>query len=186
MTVNSYPVLFNITPLGTTATLIYTVPTGTSLQGMALKLTNVDATTVRSATVYAVSPDVKGSGTHDGSGNAATLSDSTASFTTNQWAGYTINNVTDGSTGTVTANTSTTITATLSGGTDNDWDASDVYELYEAPLDANTVVPTMSIAPKDYTLVPLERLDAGTAIYALCSSANKVNLSAVGGKLHSV
>ncbi len=66
-------------------------------------------------------------GTHTGSANAATLTDSGKSWTTNQWVGYFIKNVTDGSMGLITANTGTTITATLSGGTENDWDASDAY-----------------------------------------------------------
>lgn len=66
-------------------------------------------------------------GTHDGSANAATLSDSGASFTTDEFVGMEVLNITDGSHGTITANSTSTITATLSGGTDNDWDASDVY-----------------------------------------------------------
>ena len=66
-------------------------------------------------------------GTHTGSGNAAVLTDSTKSWTTNQWVGYRIKNTTDGSFAIITANTATTITGTLQGGTDNDWDASDVY-----------------------------------------------------------
>lgn len=70
------------------------------------------------------------SGTHTGSNNAAVLTDSTASWEEDEWVGYTIENTTDGSSATVTANTATTITATLSGGTDNDWDTSDVYILY--------------------------------------------------------
>lgn len=68
------------------------------------------------------------SGTHDGAGNAAALTDSTAAFPTDvDLIGGTIYNLTDGSSGTITANTGTTVTATLSGGTDNDWDVSDVY-----------------------------------------------------------
>lgn len=74
------------------------------------------------------------SGTHDGAGNAATLSDSTATWTTNEWVGYTLKNTTDVSQGTVTANDGTTITATLTGGTDDDWDASDAYEIVSSNL----------------------------------------------------
>lgn len=66
-------------------------------------------------------------GTHTGSSNAATLSDSTRSWTTDIYVGKTIYNLTDGSSGTITANTSNTITATLSGGSENDWDSGDVY-----------------------------------------------------------
>lgn len=66
-------------------------------------------------------------GTHTGSANAAVLTDSTKSWTTDQWVGYRIRNTTDGSFTTITANTATTITGVLQGGTDNDWDASDAY-----------------------------------------------------------
>lgn len=78
-------------------------------------------------------------GSHDGSNNASVLTDSGASWTTNQWVGYRLYNVTDGSSGAITANTGTTITATLSGGTDNDWDTSDVYEIRHGDY-ANTSV----------------------------------------------
>lgn len=70
-------------------------------------------------------------GTHTGSGNAATLTDSTKSWTTSQWVGYRIKNTTDGSFAIITANDATTITATLQGGTDNDWDASDAYVIVD-------------------------------------------------------
>lgn len=66
-------------------------------------------------------------GTHDGSANAAVLTDSTKSWTVSQWVGYRIRNTTDGSFTTITANDATTITGVLQGGTDNDWDASDAY-----------------------------------------------------------
>jgi len=72
-------------------------------------------------------------GTHDGAGNSATLIDSTRDFT-----GFNIRlnldivkNTTDGSQGIITAVTSTTVVATLAGGTDNDWDASDAYEIVD-------------------------------------------------------
>lgn len=76
---------------------------------------------------------------HDGSGNAATLSDSKQNWETNQWVGATLTNVTDGSTATVTANTSTTITGTLSGGTDNDWDLNDQYTVAHTIPDTDTI-----------------------------------------------
>jgi len=69
------------------------------------------------------------SGTHDGAGNAATLTDSGKSFTTSEFVGFHIRNTTDGSLCKVTANDATTVTCTLAGGTDNDWDASDAYEI---------------------------------------------------------
>lgn len=66
-------------------------------------------------------------GTHDGSSDSATLTDSGASWTTDQWAGRRIINVTDGSEGTIKSNTATTITVSLYGGQDNDWDSGDEY-----------------------------------------------------------
>ena len=41
-----------------------------------------------------------------------------------------LKNTTDGSEGAITAVTQDTITATLAGGTDNDWDVDDEYEVY--------------------------------------------------------
>lgn len=70
-------------------------------------------------------------GTHDGAANAATLADTTATFVAGELVGGIVRNITDGSIGTITANTATTVTATLSGGTDNDWDVSDVYQVQE-------------------------------------------------------
>jgi len=68
-------------------------------------------------------------GTHDGAADASALTDTTKSWTINEFVGHTITNTTDGSSGTVTANTATTVTATLSGGTENDWDVDDAYTI---------------------------------------------------------
>ena len=68
-------------------------------------------------------------GTHTGAADQSVLTDSGKSWTTDEWVGYYIYNTTDGSFGEITENTATTITATLVGGTDNDWDASDVYKI---------------------------------------------------------
>lgn len=58
------------------------------------------------------------------------LTDSTASWTADEWIGYWIKNVTDGSVGLITDNDATTITVDeLYGGTDNDWDQNDVYNI---------------------------------------------------------
>lgn len=69
------------------------------------------------------------SGAHDGAADAAVLTDSGETWTTDEFVGYTIYNTTDSSWGIITANTATTITATLEGGTDNDWDVSDAYKI---------------------------------------------------------
>lgn len=67
------------------------------------------------------------SGAHTGSANASVLTDSSANWTADEHIGKVIYNVTDGSSATITDNTTNTITATLSGGTEDDWDTSDVY-----------------------------------------------------------
>lgn len=66
-------------------------------------------------------------GTDDTSANAAFMTDTTASFTTNAFVGYVIKNTTDGSQALITANDATTVTGTLYGGTEDDWDSSDAY-----------------------------------------------------------
>lgn len=68
-------------------------------------------------------------GTHDGAADAAVLTDSGETWTTDEWVGYTIKNITDGSQALITANTATTITGVLYGGTDNDWDIGDTYHI---------------------------------------------------------
>lgn len=76
--------------------------------------------------------EISGLGSHNGSANASTLTDLTKGWETDVWVGKTLHNLTDGSSGTITANTATTITATLSGGSENDWDVDDEYEVEEA------------------------------------------------------
>jgi hypothetical protein len=71
--------------------------------------------------------ETDGSGSHDGSSGASTLTDTGQSWSSNEWSGYEVWNTTDGSHGTVSANTAATVSANLSGGADNDWDAGDQY-----------------------------------------------------------
>jgi len=80
-----------------------------------------------SATYLVLAPTITGS--HTGSNNTSVLTDSTKSWGVNTLIGRVISNTTDGSTATIIANTATTVTATLSGGTDNDWDTSDIYSI---------------------------------------------------------
>lgn len=76
-------------------------------------------------------PAFTDSGTHDGANNASALTDSTQSWTTDALVGATVKNITDGSSATITANTATTVTATLSGGTDDDWDTNDEWQILD-------------------------------------------------------
>lgn len=72
-------------------------------------------------------------GLHDGTGNSASLIDTTVNFVTEGIAvGMMAHNTTDGSSGQITAistttNTNDTLAMTLSGGTQNDWDVGDSY-----------------------------------------------------------
>jgi hypothetical protein len=52
---------------------------------------------------------------------------------TNEHVGSYVYNLTDGSRALITANTSNTVTGTLSGGSENDWDTTDVYRIIQAP-----------------------------------------------------
>lgn len=75
-------------------------------------------------------------GTHTGGTHATILTDSSASFKTDQLIGQVIYNTTDGSSGTITDNDATTITvASLSGGSDNQWEKDDVYEVKDSLID---------------------------------------------------
>jgi hypothetical protein len=69
-------------------------------------------------------------GTHDGGTHATILTDSGEGWALDEWIGNTIKNTTDGSQGTATDNDATTITLdALTGGGDNQWEASDAYEI---------------------------------------------------------
>lgn len=105
----------------------------------------VTAFTVTTEPVFSLFRRAKagtGVGADDTSANAAFMTDSGESFTTNEFVGWTIYNITDGSSGVITANDATTVTATLAGGTDNDWDSGDKYVIgYKL---ADVAIPTGS------------------------------------------
>jgi len=69
-------------------------------------------------------------GTHTGGSSATVMTDSTQSFTTNEWAGYWIKNTTDGCVGKIVSNTATTITVDdLYGGTGDTFESADAYNI---------------------------------------------------------
>jgi len=74
-------------------------------------------------------------GTDDTSTAAAFLTDSTASWTIDEFKGKILVNGTDGSTGTILSNTATTITAKMRGGSNDDWDSGDTYTINSPSLD---------------------------------------------------
>ena len=69
------------------------------------------------------------SGVHDGGADQAIMTDAGIDIGANALVGMTVYNVTDVSSCTITANAATTITCTLSGGTDNNWDDGDVWQV---------------------------------------------------------
>lgn len=86
-------------------------------------------------------------GTHQGGNNSSTLTVDDGAWVDDFLVGRTVNNVTDGSTGTITANSGGTVTATLSGGTDNDWDSGDTYEIV-GTLDGGSIDADDDTIPK--------------------------------------
>ena len=94
----------------------------------------ITGTTNRTFTFYA------DWGTHDGGDNqVAVLTDSTATWTADAYVGMTVLNLTDGSSGTIADNDATTVTATLTGGTENDWDNGDDYDIVYQETQADGV-----------------------------------------------
>ena len=83
-------------------------------------------------------------GTHTPAGSSNTvLTDSTASWTVDALIGYQVFNTTDKSSGIITDNDATTVTvAALAGGTDNDFDQNDVYEINKSRMVITTGVTT--------------------------------------------
>jgi len=70
-----------------------------------------------------------------GNGEATVMTDGGASFVTDALIGMTIFNTTDSSSGVITDNDGTTVTvAALAGGTDNDWDTNDDYEINQTRM----------------------------------------------------
>ena len=74
------------------------------------------------------------SGAHTGgNGQATVMTNSGAAFTVDALIGWKIYNITDGSYGIITDNDATTVTVSaLVGGTDNDWDTADQYEINQS------------------------------------------------------
>jgi hypothetical protein len=131
-------------------------------------------------------------GTDDTSTAAAFLTDSTASWTINEWIGFKVINVTDLSEGTITANTATTITATLAGGTNDNWDSGDTYQIVTNIADTDVIwyEPIAIVASEqyDFDFVIIDQTDgdiSDTATATITAGGapdgeGTVSLSAVG------
>ena len=74
------------------------------------------------------------SGRQDGGDDQVTLTDSTQAWTVDALIGMQVFNQTDGSSAFITANSANTVTGVLAGGTGNDWDDGDVYEINNSQM----------------------------------------------------
>lgn len=129
-------VTINITGGGGTPSIRNSDGSSTTVnKAVTVKITAKDANTLVGITDARVLMEASSvaTGTHTGSNNASTLTDSNQSFTVDELIGYRIYNTTDGSDGLITDNDATTVTATLAGGTQNDWDTSDSYIIVALP-----------------------------------------------------
>lgn len=88
-----------------------------------LHRTKYSVTLVENQWIYPIS----WTGYHTAAGNWEYLVDTNQSWTADALIGKIVWNITDGSKATIEDNASTTVTGTLAGGTDNDWDTSDLY-----------------------------------------------------------
>ncbi len=74
------------------------------------------------------------SGSHTGVDDVAVLTDSTQAWTVDALIGLQVFNETDGSSAFITDNDATTVTGILTGGTGNDWDTDDIYEINNSQM----------------------------------------------------
>lgn len=97
------------------------------------------------------------SGTHDGLANAAALTDTGRDFIQmGVRVGDIVRNTTDGSEAVITNVAATIITGVLSGGTDDDWDVSDVYNIVDgASLDLIARGFELSIGSAGFNVITL-------------------------------
>lgn len=78
-------------------------------------------------------------GSTTGVDGSASCIDADQSFIVNELAGKTIKNLTDKSEATIISNTANQIVGTLSGGTDNDWDLGDEYQVIDDEATARRI-----------------------------------------------
>lgn len=97
------------------------------------------------------------SGTHDGAGNAAALTDTGRDFIQmGVKVGDIVRNTTDNSEAVITDVAATIITGALGGGTDDDWDVSDVYNIVDgSSLDLIARSFELTIASQGFNVVTL-------------------------------
>lgn len=113
---------WNISSNGILDSNLYEIPTGGMANGAR-------------ATIHANNRNINcWSGRHTTGASAAVLVDTGQAWTIDELKDKQIFNQTDGSSAIITANTADTVTGVLAGGTDNDWDVGDVYEINNSQL----------------------------------------------------
>ena len=125
-------------------------------------------------------------GTHTGAADATVLTDSTLGATTDEFIGYTIKNITDGSRALIVSNTATTVTGQLYGGTESDWDNTDVHHI-AVPLNgdpAQGISHRFMIKTRDFGVdIDRRRLVGTTRRYGNTFSEFKINGTSQGNNV---
>ena len=119
--------------LAPTVSPVFTTPTIGAATGTSLSLTGALTGLAPSVTVLVPS------GVQDGGDNQSIMTDGGIDIGSGALVGMTVYNVTDASSCTITANTATTITCTLAGGSENDWDDGDVWQVGPGPSQSGSV-----------------------------------------------
>ena len=131
----------------------------------------------------------KEAGTHTGAADQAILTDSTLGATVDEFIGYTILNITDGSRAIITSNTATTVTGVLYGGTDNDWDASDIHHI-AVPLNPDAgqgISHRFMVKVRDFGVdIDRRRLVGTSRRYGNTFSEFKINGTAQGNNVFAL
>lgn len=83
-------------------------------------------------------------GQHDGANNASALSH-VGAFTGKTYSNLRVRNITDRSEATISSHTNDVVTATLSGGTDDDWDTADAYDIV-MDIDSGDIIQYQSVS----------------------------------------
>ena len=133
---------------------------------------------------YKLDAKVEYTGTDSGSSSAAFLTDSTATWKTNELVGYSIVNTPDGSRSVVTANTSTQVTGVLIGGTTNLWNSGNAYVIRKpAILDHRTRGEIYTDLTGGVNFDPYYVTNEYNTDYALTSIATAASISVKGGNV---
>jgi hypothetical protein len=141
-------------------------------------------------------------GTHTGSDNSATLTDSAVTLTADEWLGHEVFNFFDGSVGVIGTHTSgsgpLTLSTGLTGGTGNDFDTGDSYDIRVKIADGDQIgyetaaTSTTGQAPFGYYLIDstdggvLESLTAKISATGTLAGTGTISLTAAGSPSYTL